>query len=286
MYSYKQSSELSAHELADLTALVQTCKLSDGREAYLYWDIIKNKREVPGNFLCYDQDKLLAYFGFFLLDEDAVHINALVHPDVRRQGIFTELFNIACVEIKKLNIKKLIFIYSQQEAVIRWYLSERNGVILYNEYRMDRQSDEIEPLNDSSLNYRLATPADVLLLAKLDTDCFSSEYTVMLQRFKQTILEPTRRVWLAYLGDQCIGKAHAILTNSQGYIHDVCIIPSYQHKGYGTELLKHTINQLISDDECHAMYLEVTTTNESALHIYQKCGFKITSVTEYTQVVI
>lgn len=280
-FSIKQNDHLTEHELNELRNLNSVCCNHDGAASKVYWDIIKHKREIAGNFLCYRENILMGYLSFFLFDEDAVHVSAMVHPDHRRKKVFLNLLHVACTEIVKFNINKIKFSFPIKNKMAQMCLVALSGKFLYFEYMMERISPLTETIESNVLSIKQANKSDVELMASLDSICFKSDYEVMFQRFKNTINEPNRQTWLAYLGDECIGKAHIDFDKDKAFIHDVCIIPAKQKNGHGTILLKAVINRLINFDNCHQMNLEVAAENESALHLYKKCGFQIIDTYEY-----
>lgn len=283
-FSIKQNDHLTEHELNDLFNLNEACCNHDGTTPKVYWDIVKQKREIAGNFLCYRETILIGYLSFFLFDEDAVHVSAIVHPNHRRQKIFLRLLQTACTEIIKFNINKIKFSFPVKNEMARICLASLSGKFLYFEYFMERISPLTEIIKTNVLSIKQANDSNVELMARLDSICFKSDYDIMLQRFKNTITESNRQTWLAYLGNECIGKAHVDFDKDKAFIHDVCIIPAEQKNGYGTILLKFIVNRLINFDNCHQMNLEVAAENESALQLYKKCGFQVTDTYEYWDV--
>ena len=54
----------------------------------------------------------------------------------------------------------------------------------------------------------------------------------------------------------------------------IAIHDKYQNMGIGTALLKHLLN-IAKKKKLRKVWLEVNTTNNSAIHIYNKAGFQI-----------
>lgn len=281
LFTIKQNDQLSDIELKNLMCLANVCVQHDGVIIKLHWDIIKHQREITGNFLCYDEDNLIGYLSFFLFEEDAVHISAMVHPEYRRQSIFLRLLQAACIEIINLGINKIKFSIPIENEMAKLCLSTLGGEFSYFEYKMARTSHLPEVLASNILTIRNACIDEVALIAEMDSICFNSDYAIILQRYQDTMRDANRQIWLAYLGDECIGKAHVCFEGNKAFIHDVAILPGYQKNGYGTFLLKYLINRLIQLHDCHQMHLEVDAKNDSALNMYKKCGFKITNTYEY-----
>ena len=55
-------------------------------------------------------------------------------------------------------------------------------------------------------------------------------------------------------------------------IWDLGVVARYRNKGYGTQMLTEFLSQFNSDKP---LFLYVYKTNEIAIHLYEKVGFKI-----------
>lgn len=51
-----------------------------------------------------------------------------------------------------------------------------------------------------------------------------------------------------------------------------CVIPNDQNKGFGQKLIEEMFTHLQKPGKC---FLEVSNTNEAAIHLYKKTNFKI-----------
>lgn len=77
-------------------------------------------------------------------------------------------------------------------------------------------------------------------------------------------------------GETKIGNAEVDVANKMLSMFD--IYEPYQNKGYGTEALKQLIDKYDID------ILWVRSDNDNAIHVYEKCGFKIEKATMYSMV--
>ena len=76
-----------------------------------------------------------------------------------------------------------------------------------------------------------------------------------------------------YDGDIKIGEAEIDITNKM--LSRLVIFEPYQNKGYGTSVVK----ALIDEYGCNCLW--VNADNERAIHVYEKCGFRIVKPTMY-----
>ncbi|GIP12694.1 hypothetical protein J1TS5_48640 [Paenibacillus macerans] len=63
-------------------------------------------------------------------------------------------------------------------------------------------------------------------------------------------------------------------------IHDFCVLPACQGKGFGREILSQTVRLLLGK-KLPRIRLSVITQNQNALSLYQKAGFAITAEFHY-----
>ncbi len=82
------------------------------------------------------------------------------------------------------------------------------------------------------------------------------------------ILHNSSHVWLAFAGDNCVGFINA-LTDSvfYAYIPLLEVLPDYQGKGIGRELMRRMVETLAS------MYAIDICCDESLIPFYEACGF-------------
>lgn len=83
---------LSEGELAEIRKLFETVKARDGICLKMNWDMLSDRK--PGavhDLLYYADGRLVAFLGIFKLIPTEAELSGMVHPDYRRQRIFTEM---------------------------------------------------------------------------------------------------------------------------------------------------------------------------------------------------
>ena len=73
------------------------------------------------------------------------------------------------------------------------------------------------------------------------------------------------------------GFYFAQLILEQLELFNICVAPAMQGEGYGKALLQHFLQEGASRGATEA-FLEVRSTNHSAIALYEKCGFSKTGV--------
>jgi len=77
--------------------------------------------------------------------------------------------------------------------------------------------------------------------------------------------------YVCYHNGDVIGNCDLFIYNGVAKIEDFSVIPKYQHKGYGTTILKSLIDIAIKEN-CNTIYL-VTDEDDTAKEMYLKIGF-------------
>lgn len=92
--------------------------------------------------------------------------------------------------------------------------------------------------------------------------------------FQDELSNPLANYYVGEIDEQIIGYMGIWLIADEGHITNIAIDPCKQGKGYGQKLLQETMKQL-ADKGCKSMTLEVRTSNQAAIGLYEKNGFKI-----------
>lgn len=276
MLEIKQHKKLQENDLNALSQLAVACQTHDGFLVTLYWDLLKKTRSQPLDFFVYDKNDLIGYVGAFLFYDDALEVNAIIHPNYRQQGVFSScLKHIKTIAKEKLAISKLLFTCPDQSY---------SGNILMKKIGAQASSTEntlqllLKQMTDISLHpsYALqtATLNDCETLAKMDAACFNSSPRLMQQRFKTIIDDTNRKHWLFVYNGKVIGKSHARLEGQVATLHDLGILPEQQHQGHGNQMLQATL-QYLKLAGIVQVKLTVTNNNHAAMALYKKAGFQI-----------
>jgi len=96
-------------------------------------------------------------------------------------------------------------------------------------------------------------------------------------RFKESMEKTFDRTYIIMFNDERIGFYQGKVVNERTYyIENICIIPEYQGKGIGTEILKSVINEY-SDKNIEIQYFKQNPVG----NLYKKLGFEPNGETEF-----
>lgn len=110
----------------------------------------------------------------------------------------------------------------------------------------------------------------------IEIKCFKEPYTKAILKF--FIKTPYCLSILIEKEETIIGYAMGLLKyNYHGHIASIAVLPRYRNLGYGEKLLAQLL-ELFKDHNKAFIQLEVRISNEYALKMYKKFGFKISKI--------
>ena len=115
---------------------------------------------------------------------------------------------------------------------------------------------------------RLVEARDVEKIISGELDVFKNTLGTMLYG---EINSSYGRYYLMEIDDEFVGYIGRRVLD-QVEVMNFYILPKYQGKGYGNELLEYVCN--LVDKRNKEMILEVRKSNEKAIKLYEKFGFK------------
>lgn len=87
---------------------------------------------------------------------------------------------------------------------------------------------------------------------------------------------PFANVYVYELNGEIIGYFDLLISYENAELANIGVLKQYQHNGIGTKMMEY-INQLVQKNHCENFTLEVRMSNENAIQLYEKFGFKIVS---------
>lgn len=278
-------SRLHKSDLRSIKALVDHCHQQDGFRIKLYWNILQDRQTQEFNDLFYFLNGNLAgYLSLFTFETNEAEVSVVVHPKYRRLGIYKKLLAEAMLELEQRRIGNALCICPQGSFINQAYLKPFEPTYVFSQTEMKTtQIPTFEGLPEVSL--RRAEPADLPLLAKLGAEGFGASFSETLQRFTENMREKNRKMWLLSTPDlENIGKIHVRYDeDNTAFIHDLCILPDHRGKRYALAMILKTM-QMLRQEAQKTFTLDVEADNQSALRLYELCGFKNISSYDFWRV--
>ncbi|MEK4003733.1 GNAT family N-acetyltransferase [Paenibacillus sp. FSL H3-0333] len=269
----------SKQQAADIKALEQQCSQADSIQLSSDLEHLV-KEDGDHALLCYREDQLIGLLSWFAADSDYAQINAMVHPDYRRQGVFRSLVKCARADIEPLGVHRLSYKIPASSQTGLLAAQALGGDFDRSEYAMSYAGmNSASPL-PSELILLPAAPEDLEFMVSCSSQAFGESEDDTRKYFTQTD-EPERITYIAWTGSERIGLIRVNYINENtAFIHNFCILPSHQGKGVGEKVLRQAVGILLQKPY-PVIRLSVVTGNVRALNLYLRAGFKIHSEYKY-----
>lgn len=272
--------------IEDLHTLIDCCEVVDGHTPMIYWEVLKLKREIPGDYCLYKEDKMIGYLSTFNFEDYSIEVSFAIHPDFRNQSLFEHLLDYARDKLQLLYYDALILSSDILDTTLSRVFNRLGAEAMHKEYLLNR--DDLGPENISALDsielVQVKKKEEAELLAQIHERAFHSDLEVMVERFSKTVTMPNRRCFLALYHGEPIGALHARIDSPDvTCLHDIGIIPEKRHSGFGLQMLKLALNTLIAEGH-HHFELVVATNNQHALELYQNCRFTLKQTYQFWRI--
>ena len=246
----------------------------------------KGKLHDLNEFMYFSGAQLVGYLGVSAFGGATAppEVTGMVHPNFRRQGVFSTLLQLALAECRRRNAGPVLLLCDRNAASGQKFLEKINAVYRVSEFEMYLQNertraDERLPCD---ISFRKATNADAFEVARQNAIYFGDCLVEGNDNIPLPEDEEKRgmTIYLAEKNHQLIGKVHLQLTNGLGGIYGLGVLPEHRGKGLGRAILLEAIETLKAASATEIM-LQVATENATALSLYKSCGFREASVMDY-----
>jgi ribosomal protein S18 acetylase RimI-like enzyme len=277
-------------EYKEVNELAKLCSLNDKTNLKLELDYKLNmsrNSEIGlgkiNEFLYYIDDVLVAYLGISSFGGNIVEINGMTHPEFRRKGIFSKLFELSIDECKKRSFDKLLLLSDGKEQSGVEFIKAVGANYDFSEYRM-KQLNKINLENINSISLRKAGKLDGNDVVRQNAMFFndSDEEETSLEEGEKLTDEVNfdESTYMIELKNQIIGKINVEYNENSAFIFGFGILPDFRGKGYGKAALKEAL-RLIREKNISKIELDVECKNDTALNLYKACGFEEQSIMNY-----
>lgn len=276
-----KTTKLSKNELKEIKNLTILSNNIDKFKTKLYWNILED-RKLPeyDDFLLYVEGNLAAYVGVFAFKEDEVELTAIVHPKYRKQGYFKALLSDIFPEMLNRGFQRCLLICNREAEIAQSIMKKLATTFSHSEYEMVSK-DKPRFENLPTLELREYVKDDIIDLAQMDAICFNSSLDKMIFRFINSMGEKNRKVYVASYQGEKIGKVHLRFDEkNHAYIHDLCILPGHRRKRFATAMVMQ-IMDMLEKNRIKSIYLDVEGKNDSAIKLYEQCGYQITAIHDF-----
>ncbi|MGD7054327.1 GNAT family N-acetyltransferase [Sutcliffiella horikoshii] len=262
---------LTNEQLQQIKGLKLVCEKEVGYELKLNEDMLETRDgKSKEDFFHYEEGRLVGFLGCYGFG-NKIEMTGMVHPDYRRKGIFTKLFDEAMAEVKKREISTILLNAPSPSQSAKEFLKRIPCTFEVAEYQMKWVAGELH--DDPAVIIRPSTSEDDFESEiQLEVACFGfteQEARSFNQRMKELNSED---MFIIEAEGQTAGKIRVSETNGEAWIYGFAVAPELQGKGIGRKALSKVVK--METEKGLPVFLEVEARNAHALRLYESCGFR------------
>ncbi|MNI00107.1 ribosomal-protein-alanine N-acetyltransferase [compost metagenome] len=223
---------------------------------------------------------MVAFLGRYFFG-GKLEICGMVHPNYRRQGIFTRLLHNGLDDTTLTTISEILLNAPANSLSAKPFLDTISCRYEMSEYQMKyhSESDQLTIVNPD-VSLRQASEEDTELLIQLDSDGFEMTYADSKEFYDDMSLTQLCQNEIILLHDQPVGKIRVTRIHGESWIYGFVVSSSYRGQRIGSSVLRKIIDREVAAGFEH-LGLEVALTNPDAMKLYTTAGFQVTSSQDY-----
>jgi len=136
--------------------------------------------------------------------------------------------------------------------------------------KLVRLENKREIVQDSNLYLLPLTSEDIPSVLEIEKQVYDFPWSQQI--FKDCLFAGYSN-WGLIKDKQLIGYALLSIAVEEAHILNICISPRFQKMGYATKFVQELFN-IAREKQAANMFLEVRPTNEAAVRLYGRLGFK------------
>lgn len=261
----------------------QACKEHDGLRGSVSLDYSLNfYPDMMSLFLLYEQEEPVSFLSLFVPGGDEAEISACTLPGHRRKGYFGLLLDEAGREAAEYGIRDLLFVCEEQSRDGKSALAALRAEYRFTEYALKYRGPAkgTESPRTPRIRLRKAEREDLEAVISMSQAIFHDSPDDARSWALRAFESKDRVQYIALLENQPVGMASVYTEEGEAWIFGLGILPGYQGKGLGGEMLDQLIERTKSMG-IQNIAIEVDSTNESAFRLYTKHGFETETAFEY-----
>ncbi|MBZ0265460.1 ribosomal protein S18-alanine N-acetyltransferase [bacterium] len=123
---------------------------------------------------------------------------------------------------------------------------------------------------------RELTAKDIPHIAEAEVKCFPEDAWDE-SAIRESVLHPLSYSLVQMNNNVLSGYLISFVYAGEAHLFNIAILPKFRQRGYASELLSHWMN-IITVMDARVVYLEVRHSNQAAISLYEKFGFRTVGV--------
>jgi ribosomal protein S18 acetylase RimI-like enzyme len=232
------------------------------------------------DFLWTSPEGLVGFLGLYSFRPDLVEICGMVHPSLRRRGIFSRLFEAAITEAANRDFPQALLVVDRLYASGAGFASSVGATLEHSEHRMVLSQQPSAFVADRLVKLRPATRDDVAFVL----GCVAEAFGLPVEELKTEEIEGLVRrypgTFVIERDGELVGTVRVERGPDGADIYGFAVLAEFRGRGIGRQVLSELATRLRAEG-IGRVGLEVASTNDSALGLYLSCGFEITGTEDY-----
>lgn len=279
----KQTNRPNKDLIKQIKKVQSVCKKHDELEGDVFLDgSINFNSDMNYVYVYYKDNRLVSFISLFAPTDKEVEVSAYTLPKYRKKGCFKELLSKVTAEIKKYEIKDLLFICEPQSidglAVVKKLESEYEFSEYLLGYNNESSNSKVEVASELEINK--CEIEDLEKLIELNKTIFNETYEESKTMVVKTFESETREQYVASLNGELIGVVSTNIDDGECSIFGLGILEKHRGVGNGKAMVKLLLKQL-ENDNIEDIIIEVDSKNEIAYNLYISCGFEAEMTFDY-----
>lgn len=275
--------QLNEEELEGVARLEAECLSTDGGRLKLEWPALRARPAgTTSDFLWLVDDQIVAFIGLYQWRPIALEVCGMVAPAWRERGIGSALYEGAIAEVARRSPARCLLIVDRALSSGSRFALSRGGELDHSEHRMQQRREPEARPGVPPVEVRRAVPGDAGFVAECLAAAFEEEVTSIDESDELAVgqLLQSTTVIVEKASNERVGVLRVEQEAAAASIYGFAVVPERQGRGYGRAALSAVTRELHRGG-VGVVTLEVLSTNDSALHLYETCGFDSIGTEDY-----
>jgi ribosomal protein S18 acetylase RimI-like enzyme len=283
-------------ETAALRQLLQACEKHDRAAVPENFDKTLNAASgMVSWFLAFAEDELRGFLSIFAPDLREAEVIAAVHPEWRREGIFSTLLEHAQAETRRFGYTSLLFVNDPASKIGNLVIGKLGARHDFSEYTLRYEPDDESrkrvaqaiAARTPDITVRRAESGDLETMVEITVSAFGDDAQSSRNFLTNSLAHPRRGLYLLGAQGPTVAMIGHLKEESGDYINAFAVHKDFQGKGLGKILLATLIDRISRDAESRGqkteILMDVESTNDGAFGLYRSMGFKVSKSADYNR---
>ncbi len=269
---------LSPEALSQIAVLESDSVAADGGRLKLERSVLETRSsDAVEDLLWWEDGRLVGFLGLYAFGGPSVELAGMVHPEYRRRGIGSRLFDQAMELCRERGCQRVLLVVPRTSPGGRALAESRRGTLDHSEHALDLNGAVADGPSDPSLVLRPATSDDVVEEARILAEAFGEPAGPL----SVDPLDESRLV--AERDGSVIATLRVHRAPDVWGIYGLAVEAQHRGVGVGRDLLRRVCREAAASG-VPRLHLEVEVNNDRALGLYTSLGFRQTSTEDYFDV--